>query len=248
VASAENTLAGERRRIALRCRHHPSWGADGTVEDIVRQRLRRWLQPRLHRLAALHHEVMEIRAGDPVAARFAAFGQGSVIEHPAEHLGNTASVALGDRVLVRPRVTFEALAPPGTVVIQLGDDVYCGYGARFVAVNGIEVGAGCTVGHGATLADTVHDYKAAPSEHFHATGLKLGRPLRLGEGAMVGNNCVVAGGIEIGAGAIIAPNTFVNRDVPARCLVGGNPARVQRRQRDDGTWETVEDQPPMAGQ
>lgn len=214
----------------------------------MRQRLRRWLQPRVHRLAALHRDVMEIRSGDPVARRFAEFGEGSVIEHPAEHLGNTASVALGSRVVVRPRVTFEALAPPGTVVIRLGDDVYCGYGARFVAVNGIEVGAGCTVGHGATLADTVHDYKAAPEEHFHATQLKLGRPLRLGAGAMVGNNCVVAGGISIGEGAIIAPNTFVNRDVPAGCLVGGNPARVQRRRRADGTWETADEGPPMAAQ
>lgn len=205
----------------------------------MRQRLRRWLQPRLHRLGAMHREVMEIRAGDPMAARFATFGEGSVIEHPAEHLGNTASVAIGDRVVVRQRVTFEALAPPGRVVVRLGDDVYCGYGARFVAVNGIEVGAGCTVGHGATLADTVHDYKAAPGEHFHATGLKLGRPLRLGAGATVGNSCVVAGGISIGAGAIIAPNTFVNRDVPDRCLVGGNPARVLRRQREDGSWEPV---------
>lgn len=214
----------------------------------MRHRLRRWLQPRLHRLAAVHREVMEIRAGDPLAARFAAFGEGSVIEHPAEHLGNVGSVALGARVVVRPRVIFEALAPAGTVVITLGDDVYCGYGARFVAVNGIEVGSGCTVGHGTTLADTVHDYKAAPTEHFHATELKLGRVLRLGDGAMVGNGCVVAGGITIGEGAIIAPNTFVNRDVPARCLVGGNPARVLRRQRDDGTWESVDDRPPMADQ
>lgn len=207
----------------------------------MRQRARRWLQPRLHRFATAHRDVMQIRTGDPVAGCFAAFGEGSVIEHPAEHLGNTASVAVGDRVVVRPRVIFEALAPPGTVVIRLGDDVYCGYGVRFVAVNGIEVGSGCTVGHGATLADTVHDYKAAPSQHFHATELKLGRVLRLGDGAMVGNNCVVAGGVSIGAGAIIAPNTFVNRDVPARCLVGGSPARIQRRLGDDGAWEPVDD-------
>jgi acetyltransferase-like isoleucine patch superfamily enzyme len=207
----------------------------------VRRGLRRRAQPRLHRLAAMYREVMEIRAGDPMAARFAEFGEGSVIQHPAERLGNMASVAIGSRVVVRSRVYFEALAPPGAVVIRLGDDVHCGNGVRLVAVNGIEVGDRCTVGHGVTLADTIHDYKAAPDEPFHAVSLKLGRKLRLEDGAMVGNNCVVAGGITIGSGSIIAPNTFLNRDVPAGCLVGGNPARILRRLGDGGAWEPVGD-------
>lgn len=204
----------------------------------MRRRVRRWLQPRLHRIESALREVLEIRSGDPLAERFAFFGVSSVIAHPVEHLGNTTSVVIGNRVTIRARVVFEALAPPGEVVIRLGDDVHCGYGARFVAVNGIEVGDGCTVGHGVTLADTIHDYKnAQEGQYGHETALKLGRPLRLGAACFVGNNCVIAGGITIGERAIIAPNTFVNRDVPKDTLVAGNPAKVQRRLRADGTWE-----------
>lgn len=208
----------------------------------MRRRVRRWLQPRLHAIESVRTEVLEIRSGDPLAERFASFGMSSVIGHPVEHLGNTASVALGNRVTIRARVVFEALAPPGAVVIRLGDDVYCGYGTRFVAVNGIEVADGCTVGHGVTLADTIHDYKnASEGQYKHETALKLGRPLRLAAGCFVGNNCVIAGGITVGERAIIAPNTFVNRDVPPNTLVAGNPARAQRRLLTDGAWEWLVD-------
>ncbi len=207
----------------------------------MRQRVRHWLQPRLQRVEAMRREVLEIRSGDPLAAGFAAFGEHSVIGYPPEHLGNTASVAIGDRVVVRARATFEALAPPGTVVIRLGDDIHCGYGVRFVAVNGIEVADGCTIGHGVTLADTIHDYKNAPGDPVHAADLKRGRSLRLGRGCVIGNNSVVAGGISIGEGAIVTPNSFVNRDVPARTLVAGNPARLQRRLGADGEWEWLVD-------
>lgn len=189
----------------------------------------------------MRRAVLEIHSGDPLARRFATFGEGSVVGYPPEHLGNTASVSIGDRVVVRARVTFEALAPPGTVVITLGDDIHCGYGVRFVAVNGIEVADGCTIGHGVTLADTIHDYKRSPGERFHAADLKRGRCLQLGPGCLIGNNCVVAGGVSIGAGAIVAPNTFVNRDVPPRTLVAGNPARLQRRLGADGQWEWLVD-------
>lgn len=208
----------------------------------MRRRARRWLQPRLHRIEMARREVLEIRSGDPLTELFASFGAGSVIGYPPEHLGNTASVAIGSRVMVRARVVFEALAPPGTVVIRLGDDVHCGYGARLVAVNGIEIADGCTIGHGVTLADTIHDYKHAAEGQFgHETALKLGRPLRLARGCFVGNNCVIAGGITIGEGAIIAPNTFVNRDVPPNTLIAGNPAKVQRRIGPAGTWEWLVD-------
>jgi len=46
--------------------------------------------------------------------------------------------------------------------------------------------------------------------------------------ASIGSGAVVLPGVTIGAGAIVGAGAVVTRDVPARALVAGNPARVLR--------------------
>jgi len=45
----------------------------------------------------------------------------------------------------------------------------------------------------------------------------------------IGANATILPGIEIGAGAIVGAGAVVTRNVPARTVVAGNPARVMRR-------------------
>ncbi len=45
-------------------------------------------------------------------------------------------------------------------------------------------------------------------------------------GASIGAGAVILPGIRIGAGAMVAAGAVVTRDVPAKALVMGNPARV----------------------
>jgi acetyltransferase-like isoleucine patch superfamily enzyme len=208
----------------------------------VNPRLRRWLQVPLTRLLARRDDILTIRTGDPLAARFAAFGDRSRIHGPHLDIGNPASVAIGDDVTIRAGVAIEALAPPGTVVVRFGSRIHVGYGTRFVAVNGIELADDVAIGHGCTLADTIHDWKsAAAGQPAWKADLKLGRPLRVASGAWVGNNCVITGGVTIGEGAIVAANCVINRDVPPYTIVAGNPAQVQRRRNGDGQWEWLVD-------
>ena len=220
----------------------------------MRPLARRWLQRGFARLDALQREVMEIRDGDAAAAAFASFGAGSRIEHPHRLSGNVKAVAVGADTYIRSGLRVEALAPPGAVVITIGDHCQLGHDVRLVAVNGIKVADGVGIGHGSTVADTIHDYKSVGDEEQPwQAALKVGRPLVIEEGAWVGNNCVITGGITIGAGAIIGANSVVSRDVPPDSIVTGNPAKLQRRKRSDGSWEwvvdpaTVELEPPTSG-
>lgn len=60
-------------------------------------------------------------------------------------------------------------------------------------------------------------------------GKKPGAPT-LGNEVYVGLNSTVLGGVTIGDDVMIAPNTFVNCDIPSHSIVIGNPCKVIPRE------------------
>ena len=67
-----------------------------------------------------------------------------------------------------------------------------------------------------------------------ATGITLGQANRgklkgvptIGNNVWIGTNAVVVGNINIGNDVLIAPNAYVNMDVPDHSIVIGNPATI----------------------
>jgi acetyltransferase-like isoleucine patch superfamily enzyme len=207
----------------------------------MRRRVRDVAQRLLSRVDALQRRFMEIHHGDPLAERFLSFGKGSRIQYPWLEMVGPKNIEIGEDVFIRSYGSFEVLGMPGTPLLRIGDRVQIGHSVRFVAVNGIFIGADAGVGHGSTVTDTIHDYKGVDEgQAMWRAPLKLGRPLNLEEGCWVGNNCVVTGGITVGAGAIVGANSVINRDVPAETIVMGNPARLVRRKTAKG-WEWLID-------
>jgi UDP-2-acetamido-3-amino-2,3-dideoxy-glucuronate N-acetyltransferase len=47
-------------------------------------------------------------------------------------------------------------------------------------------------------------------------------------GASIGSNATILCGVTVGEGAIVGAGAVVTRDVPARVIVAGNPARIIR--------------------
>lgn len=52
---------------------------------------------------------------------------------------------------------------------------------------------------------------------------------KIGDGVFVGINATVVGNIEIGDDVLIAPNSYVNVNVPSHSIVIGNPATIHHR-------------------
>ena len=69
-----------------------------------------------------------------------------------------------------------------------------------------------------------------------ATGVTIGQTNRgerkgtptIGDRVWIGTNAVVVGKIEIGDDVLIAPNEYVNFDVPSHSIVVGNPAKIHK--------------------
>ena len=56
-------------------------------------------------------------------------------------------------------------------------------------------------------------------------GIKKGAP-HIGNCVWIGPNATIVGNISIGDDVLIAPNSFVNIDIPSHSVVLGNPAQV----------------------
>jgi serine O-acetyltransferase len=81
-----------------------------------------------------------------------------------------------------------------------------------VVIGPVEIGKLCSVAHNVTIGRA---YKNG----------EIGRPT-LGDRVWVGAGAVLVGRIAIGTDVLIAPNAFVNFDVPDHSLVIGNPGKI----------------------
>jgi acetyltransferase-like isoleucine patch superfamily enzyme/coenzyme F420-reducing hydrogenase beta subunit len=98
---------------------------------------------------------------------------------------------------------------------------YCTAGVQFVCAQRIEVGAGCAIARDVIIRDT-DAHTVLGSAHV------MTKPVLIGEHVWIGNRAIIMKGVAIGDGAIIAAGAIVTKDVPARTLVAGVPAKVIR--------------------
>ena len=67
-------------------------------------------------------------------------------------------------------------------------------------------------------------------------GKRKGTPI-IGDEVWIGANAVIVGKITVGSDVLIAPNAYVNFDVPSHSVVIGNPARIIKK--DNATKDYV---------
>ncbi|SDE87716.1 serine O-acetyltransferase [Epilithonimonas hungarica] len=63
----------------------------------------------------------------------------------------------------------------------------------------------------------------------NAEGRRQGTPI-IGDNVYVAANAVIVGNVKIGNDVFIAPNAFVNIDIPDGCIALGNPAQIIQKE------------------
>ena len=91
-----------------------------------------------------------------------------------------------------------------------------------------------TVGGDVTIGKNVNLHKGCTIGRENR-GKRVGVPT-IGNNVSVGINSTIVGNINIGDDVMIAPNTFVNFDVPSHSVVIGNPGIVRAKENATGSY------------
>ncbi|ADH67089.1 sugar O-acetyltransferase [Nocardiopsis dassonvillei] len=104
-----------------------------------------------------------------------------------------------------------------------GEDVFVNQGCTFMDRGGIRVGNRVMIAPRVSLITGGHPLPLAERREYLSFA-----PIVIEDDVWIGAAAVVTQGVTIGAGSVVAAGAVVTRDVPARTLVGGVPARVIR--------------------
>ena len=87
----------------------------------------------------------------------------------------------------------------------------------------IECSFEITIGNDCAMADGMRII----DNSWHATNSSIGGgKIEIGNKVWIATNAMILPGVVIGDGAIIAAGSVVTKDVPAKCMVAGVPAKV----------------------
>jgi acetyltransferase-like isoleucine patch superfamily enzyme len=158
-----------------------------------------------------------------VMGRHATIGDGAILSGlglEGLRLGSRVNVGAYSRLVVGTDI-----ARPGSY-IRIGDNAGIGEYSSIGGSGGVSIGANTIIGQ---------YFSAHPENHNHED---LTRPIRtqgttrapisIGEDCWFGARVTVLAGVTIGDGCVIAAGSVVTRDIPARSIAAGIPARVIR--------------------
>lgn len=106
---------------------------------------------------------------------------------------------------------------------KIGEGFYINHFGTVVINPRAVIGKNCTLTNSVTIGQANR-------------GKRKGTPI-IGDNVWIGSGCVIVGKIKIGNNVLIAPNSFVNIDVPDGSLVIGNPAKIV--QKDNPTEDYI---------
>lgn len=96
---------------------------------------------------------------------------------------------------------------------KIGGGLYLGHRGMIIVNSEAELGTNVNIQAGVTIGQ-------------ENRGPRKGAPI-IGDDVWIGANAVIVGKIKIGSNVLIAPNSYVNFDVPDNSIVVGNPAKIK---------------------
>ena len=162
-----------------------------------------------------------------------------VIDKPRRII-NPDDIYFGDNVYIGPGSMLNAIKTypdplwdlPDNIQIKsynpkiiIGNRVISSGGLTIGALSKIEIGDDVLFASNVNITDGLHGYRNIDTPYKFQPMERIS-PIKIGQGCWIGQNVVILPGIKIGEMTIIGANSVVTKDLPARCVAIGAPARV----------------------
>lgn len=137
-------------------------------------------------------------------------------------------IIAGDNVIFHGRCSFAFAARfCEQPTLDIGDNSRIGHDSAFVIAKRIAIGCDCRIGSGVTMFDSNgHPLDPVKRRDGAPPSEKSIRPITVLNNVWIGRQAMILPGVTIGCNSIIAAASVVREDVPANCIVAGNPAKV----------------------
>lgn len=157
-----------------------------------------------------------------------ALGKGSVVRRPRILWGRDR-VRIGDRCVVMPNSLMQVISEYAgkryDSAINIGDDVYIGRHAYFVAAQSITISNGCVLSEHVYITDQHHGFNPLGGLMMKQEIESKG-PVKIGPNCFLGYRTAVMPGVTLGEWCIVGANSVVTHSFPAYSMIAGIPARL----------------------
>ena len=110
--------------------------------------------------------------------------------------------------------------------LRIGDRTVIGHSASMVVAREITIGADCLIAGGVWMFDSPGHPSDPQDRRAHKRPAPEDiKPVVIEDNCWIGSDAVIAPGVRVGEGSIVAAKSVVINDVPPFTVVMGNPAR-----------------------
>lgn len=137
---------------------------------------------------------------------------------------NYGHLRVAERVQFVSTVAKIELATGSCGTLEIGPRTFINYGTSISASRLVRIGASCHIGTYVIILDNDF-HRLEPERRLERPE---SRPVIIEDNVWLGARVIVLPGVTIGEGSAVAAGSVVTRDIPARSLAAGIPAKVIR--------------------
>lgn len=139
---------------------------------------------------------------------------------------NNGKIKISQGVFLYPDVKLSVNGIEKKAELVIGENTSIGDRTEIHVGSRVSIGRNCSISWDVCILDRdYHKFNRVNEEP---------KEIFIGDNVWIGCRAIILKGVNIGDGAVIAAGSVVTKDIPARCCVAGNPAKVIK---ENVTWE-----------
>lgn len=147
------------------------------------------------------------------------------------------NAGINNNCFIGPVIEYEGTKYSPIIII--GRNTWLGKNCSIAAINKVIVGNNVLFAGYVHITDHSHGYEDINRPIKNQKLISKG-PVIIEDDCWLGFSCEILSGVHIGKHSIVAARAVVTKDVPAYCIVAGNPARIVKQYNfKTEQWERV---------